>query len=293
MKRDGFSRDRPGGAQETDDFPSNGYELYLRAQKLEEGRHYAQARALYEKFTGLNPNHPAGYARTASCLEKEGLEKRAINTWIQGTRVKTAPESEMIYFELGYAFLRAKKTEEAQRWWKEGLSKFPASPKLYQALARMYNDQGRIKEALVYAEQHPELRENPAVGALARAAQRAGEKKTGLRQFMSFPEGPPGEGSIELRISKGLREDVLRIYEVGRRTGVPLVFASYPDHAYPEVIAAAQESSGRFVDFRSIFKEKFKSREDYISDDDCHCNTAGYRVMAERLADEVERLLRP
>ncbi|MCH7497589.1 MAG: hypothetical protein IH971_07045, partial [Candidatus Marinimicrobia bacterium] len=42
------------------------------------------------------------------------------------------------------------------------------------------------------------------------------------------------------------------------------------------------------VDFQSVFKEKFKGREEYIADDDCHVNSRGYEVMAQVLADPVE-----
>ncbi|MFH2203227.1 MAG: tetratricopeptide repeat protein [Elusimicrobiota bacterium] len=259
LRRDGFSHDRTGEAHQQDGFPTRGRELYLRAQALEERREYAPARRLYEEFAALNPEHPAGWGHAAGCLMKEGRLAEAVPVFERALRLEPRPETEMIYFELGYALLRLGKEEQAVRRWREGQERFPGSSILRQALARYRHKREPDNE----------------------------EPRTGLRQFMARP-APGGAGeALETQVSKGLLRDVRRIAAIAERRGVRVLFASYPDHVYPEVEAGAQEANARFVDLRGVFKSRFKSRAEYISEDDCHPNTAGYRVIAETLAAEI------
>ena len=61
--------------------------------------------------------------------------------------------------------------------------------------------------------------------------------------------------------------------------------------AHPEVLETAAAEGDRFVDFRAVFRARFKDRKEHLAGDDWHCNTQGYRVMAEMFSDETRRLL--
>ena len=110
------------------------------------------------------------------------------------------------------------------------------------------------------------------------------------RALGKAPEPPPSGGPSELEaISVGFRTDIRRVCAAAKARGVPVVFGSYPDAAHPEVYETAREMGEGFVDFRELFKKRFKSRAEYLSSDYCHCNTAGYGAMAEAFAEEVVR----
>jgi len=63
--------------------------------------------------------------------------------------------------------------------------------------------------------------------------------------------------------------------------------SSYPERALPAVVRAAKALDARYIDFVPLFKEHFRARAEYISFDNDHCNSTGYRFMAERYADEI------
>lgn len=262
-----------GETPEAGEVPPGGERLHRLAQAYEDRGEYDKAIVLYQAFIRKFPDSVNGYAGLGASLLRYNRFDEAIAALKKGTRTKSSPEKEGIYFQLGWAYARSDKHEEAIETWIEGLRHFPRSKRLYQSMARSAFERGDIWKALRVAKENPALGENLLHKFLVRLAKKH------------------GGADVKKLVSESFRGDLERIVELAERYGVPVIFSSYPDHAYDEVESIAREHKAGYVDFRPIFKSRFKSRAEYISADDCHCNTAGYRVMAESFADAVEEAL--
>lgn len=182
----------------------------------------------------------------------------------------------------------------------------------YAGAARVLFSQGKPKEAEAVlergagAERSPELEKvYHELGWLRRrAGDEAGAAKAWRDGLSRFPKslllseslagrasGGGGEVDEEELVSRSFRRDIRSISSLGRKYGAAVIFSSYPEMAHPEVAETAAAEGDRFVDFRPLFKERFKTRGEHVAEDDWHCNTAGYRLMAETLAVETRRAL--
>lgn len=99
------------------------------------------------------------------------------------------------------------------------------------------------------------------------------------------------DDEVRALVSDSFRRDMEKIARLGRLRDVPMIFSGYPTHAYEEVEQTAAAWDIPYVDFRPIFAARFTRKEQFLGPDGCHCNTAGYRLMAEVLAEQVEEVL--
>lgn len=260
-------------------FPPMGMVTMLReAQRLSDLGEYGRALPLYREMASRFPREDAGHSGTASCLMKDNRLDEAIVALQQGAALVTPTRSYQIFFQLGWAHARKGAWDDARKAWQEGLTRFPRSRSLFDNVARACLEQGDLGKALELVRDIPGIRSNRSYARLA--ALRAGP-------------GPLEKPDVARLMERSFRNDVRRLCALSKRHGVRLVLASYPDSKHPEVYEVAAEEGVAFVDFTAIFKARFKSRAEYISGDSCHCNTAGYAVMAETFADQVKKLLGP
>jgi lysophospholipase L1-like esterase len=185
-----------------------------------------------------------------------------------------------VYFTLGHAYAQEEREADAVRAWTDGLRQWPESHKLYGALARYFQEQHRLWEAIDAVKDVP------------------GVEKNLLHRYLLTlkPHAPtePKEGeedAVKGLVMEGLRNDIRRVIRTSRRYGAEVILGSYPDAAYDVVEEVAREERVKYIDFRPIYDARFESREQYLSADRCHCNTDGYAVMAEVFADAVEEAL--
>ena len=181
--------------------------------------------------------------------------------------------SEEAFSELGWAHERKGDAPAAYRAWKRGLLLFPASGGLYQALVRTYHARSGVWRPAEYERENPRIVENRLHRFLALVAQRYGAVNL---------YGP---------IRESFRADLRAMSDLARRHRVGVIFTSYPEAQYDVVAEVARERGHRYIDFRPAFRSRFSDRSQYISPDLCHCNGAGYRFMAEVLADSVAEMM--
>ena len=270
--------DRPAEANESgagDPPPARGVESEARALEYETRGEYPAALELYREVAALDPDRAGGHAGAGRCLMRLSRFEEAVAELKKAASARPSAGLEMAYYELGWALRRAGRSGEAIRAWRDGLGRFPRSSQLYQAMAWAHQEEGGLWEALEASRENPRIQENP------------------LHRFLVRLSRDRGTADVKALISESFRSDVRRICATARLHGVPVVFVSYPDFAHPEVYETAAAEGARFVDFRPIFKRSFAKREEYISSDNCHCSSRGYRRMAEVLADEVQALVRP
>jgi lysophospholipase L1-like esterase len=206
-----------------------------------------------------------------SCL-RLNLVDEAIAALEQGL-ARFPAGSEEAFSELGWAHERKGDAPAAYRAWKRGLLLFPASGGLYQALVRTYHARSGVWRPAEYERENPRIVENRLHRFLALVAQRYGAVNL---------YGP---------IRESFRADLRAMSDLARRHRVGVIFTSYPEAQYDVVAEVARERGHRYIDFRPAFRSRFSDRSQYISPDLCHCNGAGYRFMAEVLADSVAEMM--
>ncbi|MFH2203848.1 MAG: GDSL-type esterase/lipase family protein [Elusimicrobiota bacterium] len=248
--------------------------LFTQAKALEQAGKYDEAAVLYQKLIDRHPDIVLGYTGLGACHLRHNRYREAIAVLEKGIGTNPSPEKENAYFELGWAYVRSGSAENAVRTWRRGLTEFPLSKRIYQAMARTYHERNDVWKALAVEREAPEVAHNP------------------LHRYLKRLHETRGETGVARLISDSFRADIRRIISLAREYDAEVIFASYPDNAHDEVSETARAQGARYIDFRPVFKREYKSRGEYISDDDCHCNTAGYRTMAATFADEVEALLK-
>ncbi|MCB9662971.1 MAG: tetratricopeptide repeat protein [Alphaproteobacteria bacterium] len=222
----------------------------------------------------VEPDNVLFHTELAACLMRQDRLEETVATLTVATQLPPVEESVEAWFQLGWALQRMGRPDRAVAAWTEGLRLDPDAGRLYQAIARNYVERGQLWRALDLKAQIPALEGNA------------------LHRYLEQLHAEFGGGDVERAISESMRSDALRIARTARTHNAALVFSSYPAHAYDEIREAAEAEGAVFVDFRPLFVEAFDGPEDYLSGDNCHCNSEGYRLMAEEFADRVLELLR-
>jgi tetratricopeptide (TPR) repeat protein len=257
------------------DIPKADLDEFLGGVAHMEGGRYPEAIAVFESVVAKHPDLSVAYGSLGASLMRQDRLDEAIEVLRRGTQAPQDAYTEEVFYELGSALTRAGKPDEAIEAWTQGLSRFPESRSTYWALARTYQEKGDLWGAIAVEETVPGLAKNP------------------MHQYLKELSAKLGGADALTRVSEDFRRDMNRIVDIAERRGVKLIFASYPDVVYDEVRDVGAARKIPFIDFRPHFQGRFASREEYISPDRCHCNTAGYALMAEVLANEIQGILSP
>ncbi|MFH1619537.1 MAG: tetratricopeptide repeat protein [bacterium] len=116
------------------------------------------------------------------------------------------------------------------------------------------------------------------------------EKDRNEKVLKAMPDGMR-RYSKDYQFAHGLpidiEKDIQKIYALTRDYEATLILASYPVWRFPEVEKAARKYGIRYVNFKKLLERKFSSKDRFTATDGFHCNTMGYKHMAEVMADEV------
>lgn len=255
------------------DIPAADVQEFLGGVAQMEAGKYPEAIAVFEAVVAKHPELPVAYSSLGASLMRQDRLDEAIEVLRRGTQAPQDVYTEEVFYELGSALTRAGKPDEAIEAWTQGLTRFPESRSMYWALARTFQEKGDLWGAIAVEQKVPGVSKNP------------------MHQYLKELSAKLGGADAVSRVSEDFRRDMNRIVDIAERRGVKLIFASYPDVVYDEVRDVGAARKVPFLDFRPHFQERFASREEYISPDRCHCNTAGYALMAELLADQIQSML--
>jgi lysophospholipase L1-like esterase len=234
---------------------------------------YEDAIAAARSFIADRPTSVGGVTLLSSSLIRVGRFDEARAELERGLTLPFDPFHEELWFQLGHVWRRSDDRAKASEMWLEGLKKFPTSKALYWSLARLFFEEQRTFEVLDRVGDIPGIDANP------------------MHQRLVALRDASGGEDLNVAVHDAFRADARRMIEAARARGVPILFSSYPDAIYPELQQVAQELGEDFIDLRPFYRERFAQREDYISPDRCHCNTAGYRLMAELFADRAQAVI--
>ena len=150
---------------------------------------------------------------------------------------------------------------------------FNKTVEIYDEALRLFPDEQKLYESFAY---------NQAilnVQGVSLAEHIEAQKKRKVQNPCSVPPY-----FIERRLS----ENLAKLIKTCRNSGIGIVLSGYPREIFPAVSDAAEKYKVALVDHRNSFRE---SKENLFVKDG-HCNSAGYRVIAENLLDPVLLLVK-
>lgn len=124
-----------------------GKSLMDRGERAEALQEYETALRLYPDYAGTDPSFNAGYGDLllhAGRIE-EGL--RALER-----AVSLDPQWSSLHYNLGLAYARQERYEQAEQEWRQALALYPDAPHIRSSLSRLLIERGRFAEALTEAE---------------------------------------------------------------------------------------------------------------------------------------------
>lgn len=244
------------------------------AAMLEAGR-YQEAVGPIQDFAESLPGLPHPWNMLGATLLRLDRLEEAEAAYLTGSRQPDSPAHEESWFGAASAARRLGQLERAVDHFEFGLRRFPESRPLYWGLVSVLHTEGKTFEALERVRGIEGVERNEVHQYLAKLAART-----------------PGV-HLPVAMRQAFLEDMRRIVRSIEEAGAKPILSSYPDMVYDEVREVAEETGAQFIDFRPYFEERFTHRDEYISADRCHCNTAGYRLMAEVFVEAIMPLLPP
>lgn len=245
-----------------------------RAFELRDAGAFEASIELFEQVIAAEPGEMASYVGAAGSLMRLDRNEDAIALIERGRAAlpEGAALPDYARHSLHYAQRRAGQIEAAIATLVEALRDDPRSPEAMHALALLhYETDGHAWRALDDVAQVPGIEANELYGYLERLA--------------GMTEGQPDR--LADLVSEGFTRDMRVIAHAAHERGVKSIWTSYPLHAYPEVAGVAAELGIPYIDFRPHFAARFTDPSEFLAADGCHCNTDGYQLMAELLADMV------
>ena len=216
-----------------------------------------RAQELLSRAIALSPGKWEYYYEMGNLLEYDRARSAAY--FLKAARLN--PYSALPRYALGLGWLGYFNWRSAEAEFKLALHADPSHEDSLSRLAELYVRNGTPEK---FAALELEL---PALGG-SRAYRRIAA---------GLPELRAGGGEMLSEIGK----DIGYAVTAARRSGARVIISSYPEENLESARGAAKNLGADYVDFTVIFRDRFKSRAEYISFDKSHCNTAGYRLMAE------------
>ena len=228
---------------------------------------FTKAKKYFEQAIGMNP-HSWEYRYELGRLYEHEAET-AIRHYREAARLNPAVPHP--HYGLGLLLKKVGKADEAEKEFKLALRAAPADADSLRRLAELYSERGKGAQFSSLREEIPEL--------------------SGSAEFLKIEQGfKTGGGKIQSDPQADWEADIAAAVQAAKRAGVPVIVSSYPELNLPGMRAAAEGSGAKYVDLMPVFKREFKSRSEYIAYDEAHCNTRGYRAIAELFTGMAEDL---
>ncbi|HOX23292.1 MAG TPA: tetratricopeptide repeat protein, partial [Elusimicrobiales bacterium] len=227
-----------------------------------------QADKYFKLATKLNPSGWEAYCEWGRLYEM----KSSVSVPLFRKAAQLAPHVAHPHYMLGLIWLRESKFKEAEAEFKLALRANPADADSMRRLAEAYTSLGEPDKFAALAEEIPALAGLPAYAGILAQLNRSG----GLRRASPRSE---------------LEADIASAVKVAQSRKVPVIVSSYPELSLPGLRSAAEKSGAVYADLTVDFGRRFKFREEFIGFDNVHCNTKGYRLMAEIFAEQAAKIL--
>lgn len=228
---------------------------------------FSKAKKYFEQAIVLSPRSWEYHYELGRLYEHE--TETAIEHYRKAARLNPAVPHP--HYGLGLLLKKGGKAAEAEREFKLALRASPSDADAMKRLAELYSERGEGARFSSLRQEIPEL--------------------SGSAEFLKIEQNfNSGGGRIKSDPQASWEADIAAVVRAAKRAGVPVIVSSYPELNLPGMREAAEAGGAKYVDLMPVFKRKFKSRSEYIAYDDAHCNTRGYRAIAEVFVGMAENL---
>ena len=238
---------------------------YFKGCALAFAGDYAQAAVWLEKARSLAPENIVVLVQLARLHYKKGI----ICLDEKNGACARMPQSERAAGAAGF--------DKALRFYLQALRMQPYSMPVAEELAAMLHEEGKTALLPSLLRDNAQLRKNAVFAAVL-------ENRYAPAGLEILPDAA---------FNRRLNRDARRIAADAAAAGAFLVLSSYPENDFEAVRAAARAYGLPYVDLTALFRKKFARRSEYVAYDSFHCNSAGYKLMAEAYAVEIRRLQKP
>ncbi len=184
--------------------------------------------------------------------------------------MRLVPANPHPHFGLGLLWLKIRNWRDAEAEFRLALHLDPGFTEALRRLADLYAAKGEPLRFQGLGREIP---------ALSRSA-----------EYLKIQSGINGGGTERSTPQSEWIEDVSGAVLAARHMAVPVIVSSYPELNLEGLCEAAEQNGAVYVDLGPMFKSRFSFRREYVGYDELHCNTEGYRLMAEVYADVLARL---
>jgi len=240
---------------------------FLRAQEASARGDFYGSKKFLEEAIKMRPAFWVYHATLGSLMFRQDAQV-AVRYYREAMRL--APNLAQPHYGLGLWWLWSSDYRDAEAEFKLALRADPTAADALRRLADVYVNGGVSRRFESLRWEIPALSGSPEYRKIV--------------QSMKTPGGLNGTPQGEWVA------DVSEAVLAARKAGAAVIVSSYPDRNLEGMRAAADKNGAQYVDLTGIFRTKFRSRQEYIWYDLVHCNTAGYGLMAEVYASELERL---
>jgi len=220
----------------------------------------------FKQALTIRPDYLYGYLRVAS-LYRVSSDSDNFLKYIHLLLSKD-PAFVPAYIELTwYHYLRGEH-DQSTKYFTKALELAPCSEYTLTHMPFSYSELAKLLPPL--EKSLPEIKNNPAYIQHVKLARR-------LRKL----------DDDEKAMEELTETDLITAGRLAKQYKAKLTISSYPERSLPGALRAARKLNIPYLDFVPLFKISFKDRREYIAFDKDHCNSEGYRLMAEYYADLI------
>ncbi|MDD5745974.1 MAG: GDSL-type esterase/lipase family protein [Candidatus Omnitrophica bacterium] len=266
---------------------------------------YREAELLYLKALRIDPENAAATVELGRCLKLRGEYTGACAVLIG--LIRRDPRREQALNEIQDILVRENNPDHSVQVYSDLAAEFPGEPYFsrqrlwaYELRAGAELSNRRFPEALAdYAKLVEFDPENTAARRQIVRIRKKVARSVWIPYYVFEPRGNPIMNLFRVGIARHIADDkeiagtilsdnLAQICEICRLHGIRLLFSGYPDEVPLPMREAAQRYAVPLVEHAERFAVCGAAAVPlrfFVSENDTHCTSEGYRVMAENIAE--------
>lgn len=289
------------------------YKLILYGNIYRNFEYYTQAVLFYERAIKVSQDDRLVRIELGRCYKLNRQFRKAID--VLDRALKDNPQDEQLHAEIRDTFIKSEMVDESILFYEEFLEKCPrnkyATDNLIGAYIQAAGENFLNNQALEGKSYYKKaLALNPQLGAKINASIEMMEYELKLKDSHSKLNAKPSTGSFLKSISGDylintmlakrmtlqiLFENLLEMAKICKKNNIKMFLSCYPDAGYMDNVSIEIRKLALAYDvtiinhYNAFFDalRKYPYEHYFVSRADPHCTKAGYRVMAENIAQAI------
>lgn len=231
-------------------------------------KYFEKAKLFYKQALSIDPGNRTAFLELGRCYKLADEFGAAVETLASVFRVY--PNDEQIQQELTDVFIRQNKIEKTIEFYGFLLEKYPQNE---YARKQLFNAYKHLGGDFYFNYQ----------------LRKAIDTYCGL--YRLDPKNKKSYFNIlnNLSIEKNMFENLKKMVEVCKEKRIFLLFSGYPQKMPIPLQRIAVECGNLLIDLQPVFREIKERYPDhkYFIEDSYHCTREGYRLIAEKISEEI------